>query len=268
MVLKTVWLIPCCWQIRASAGGMIQNLVVWMVQHVPKSLWSPQCLRPVTNQYINWLGVFVHVYTLLFTKFARAEASFSIIPMHTTWLQRFTWLLIIQNRNLELQCQWGQWKALWIIVIANLKAWMYIGNETGQFSHNGTISKLVEQSRKAQEFLTQMVKFICGNWVRLLLNTGELEKLVNILRFSEVTLGWWVISSLLLLTLVHQVSSHGWQNRTCEICAVSLLSFSYSPVHETCLIIIITTWYSIQVVSDCTGVLSTTDHPEIFGSKS
>ena len=168
MVLKTVWLIPCCWQIRASAGGMIQNLVVWMVQHVPKSLWSPQCLFPITNQYINWLGVFVHIYTLLFTKFARTEASFSIISMHTTWLQKFTCVLIIQNRNLELQCQWGQWKALWIMVSANLKVWMYIGNETGQFSHTGTIWKMVEKSKKAQEFLTQMVKFLCGNWVRLL----------------------------------------------------------------------------------------------------
>ena len=68
--------------------------------------------------------------------------------MHTTWLQRFTWLLIIQNRNLELQCQGGQWKALWIIVIANLKVWMYIGNETGQFSHNGTIWKMVEKKQK------------------------------------------------------------------------------------------------------------------------
>ena len=53
-------------------------------------------------------------------------------------------------------------------VIANLKVWMYIGNETGQFSHNGTKWKMVEKSKKAQEFLTQMVKFLCGNWVRLL----------------------------------------------------------------------------------------------------
>ena len=68
--------------------------------------------------------------------------------------------------------------------------------------------------------------------MRLLHNASEFASLAYVLPFSGMTLGWWVMSSLLLLTLVHQVSSQEWPNRTYEICVVSLLSFSYSPVYE------------------------------------